>query len=487
MVTAGAIKRLGPYTDVTHISLALTDTLICFEMPFFAIAHMYAFSHTDYIDNNMEYVARMPMYYAIRDAFGLKDVVEDAKSTLRGEGMDYREFEPAEGILHQGSGRERRIKAGLRYADGGKKKYWLPMPADVMERDGTTSRVVDRVGSGADDEDVYAPLLEDQANEVIHDAADLRSGAQDRLLRERRGFELPFDDPDPDEEALYEQSRSYLFGDYLYPCIDASSEMARKAMWDEEERVLRDERNAFFTPLRKPGSPSLGGGPLGYGSVQKRLPLLGRDSANTYAASTSNKGTNVQNPARRGLWNETERVIDKADNLGPEAGDVQLRWTKASQGHGKPSFPVVKPNSHLVLSRSESSSSSSSHSQSSLSGKTKQRQADLPTDAVDLVVENVFVAQEESTKERRRGEPAMRGAGWRKGFTHGNFVPDDKADEDGLRKAETTGDVARHPEDFEDETVVETADEDIARAATPPPHAQVTSPHTPPHEENPWA
>ena len=97
LVSAGAIKRLGPYTDEEHISLGRVDTLICFEMPIFAIAHMYAFSHTDYIDRNVMYAARMPMYYAFRDAFGLKDVIEDARATLRGEGMDYREFEPAEG------------------------------------------------------------------------------------------------------------------------------------------------------------------------------------------------------------------------------------------------------------------------------------------------------------------------------------------------------------------------------------------------------
>ncbi|EJD01357.1 DUF300-domain-containing protein, partial [Fomitiporia mediterranea MF3/22] len=224
LVSAGAIQKLGPYTDQEHISLGLTDTLICFEMPLFAIAHMYAFSHTDYIDRDLMYAARMPMYYAFRDAFGLKDVVEDAKTTLRGEGMDYREFEPAEGFIHQGSGRDRRIKAGLRYAQGGQKKYWLPMPADVTERDGTSSRAR-HVGVQEDDEEVYAPLLEDQAADVVHEASNTR---REKAMIEHRGFELPFGDPDPEEEMLYEQSRKYLFGDYMYPCIDASSEIARK-------------------------------------------------------------------------------------------------------------------------------------------------------------------------------------------------------------------------------------------------------------------
>ncbi|TFY75963.1 hypothetical protein EWM64_g8047, partial [Hericium alpestre] len=128
LVSAGAIKQLGPYADKEHISLALTDTLICLEMPIFAFAHMYAFSHRDYVDPHVSFAGRMPMFYAIRDAFGIKDVVEDTKATLFGKGMDYREFEPSEGHIHQGLGRERRIRAGLRYSKGGKGKYWLPQP-----------------------------------------------------------------------------------------------------------------------------------------------------------------------------------------------------------------------------------------------------------------------------------------------------------------------------------------------------------------------
>ncbi|KAJ3519124.1 hypothetical protein NM688_g9349 [Phlebia brevispora] len=89
LVAAGAITKLGPYTDSEHISLGLTDLLVCLEMPFFAIAHQYAFSTRDFVDPNMKYVARMRMSYAFRDAFSLKDVVEDSKATLRGEGMDY--------------------------------------------------------------------------------------------------------------------------------------------------------------------------------------------------------------------------------------------------------------------------------------------------------------------------------------------------------------------------------------------------------------
>ena len=169
LVAAGIITKLGPYTDSEHISLALTDALVCLEMPFFAIAHQYAFSTVDFVDPHAKYVARMPMWYAFRDAFGLKDVVEDSKATLRGEGMDYREFEPSEGYMHQGAGRDRRIRAGLRYSQGGRRKYWLPQPTNATRPPGNIERRVNKVigrVTGREDEEVHAPLLPQQANKI---------------------------------------------------------------------------------------------------------------------------------------------------------------------------------------------------------------------------------------------------------------------------------------------------------------------------------
>ncbi|KAI5885470.1 DUF300-domain-containing protein, partial [Schizophyllum commune H4-8] len=204
LVAAGAIARLGPYTDAERISLGLSDTLICIEMPFFAIAHWYAFSFTDFVDETKAFVARMPFYYALRDAFGIKDVVEDFKTTMRGEGMDYREFEPSEGFIHQGLGRERRIRAGLRYSKGGKRKYWLPRPASARD-DNPVTRGIHRA---LDNEDAHAPLLASEAADVVHAAPDMRR--------------------DADEDQLYDHCRHYIFGDYNYPCVDVSSEAARR-------------------------------------------------------------------------------------------------------------------------------------------------------------------------------------------------------------------------------------------------------------------
>jgi hypothetical protein len=253
LVAADVISKLGPYTDSEHISLGLTDTLICVEMPFFAIAHMYAFSYRDFVKSSPStkvHVARMRIGYAVRDAFGLKDLVEDTKTTLRGEGINYRAFEPSEGGMHIGAARERRIRAGLRYSAGGKRKYWLPEVTGLADgnaegdRRGWFGRVTNN------DEDVTAPLLAEHAENVVHPASDMQYQEQRQTIR------IPGDDvhvEDDDEYALhfndglatvddtlYEHAKNYVFGDYAYPVVDVSSEEARYAMWAAEERIVRE-------------------------------------------------------------------------------------------------------------------------------------------------------------------------------------------------------------------------------------------------------
>ncbi|KAG8221450.1 organic solute transporter Ostalpha-domain-containing protein, partial [Butyriboletus roseoflavus] len=271
LVAVGVITRLGPYTDNEHISLGLTDTLICIEMPFFAAAHMYAFSYRDFTKPPTStlgksrlqiYVARMTLGYALRDAFGLKDLVEDTRTTLRGEGINYRAFEPSEGGMHIGAARDHRIRAGLRYAAGGKRKYWLPEAH--LEGEG----------------DVTAPLFTADTEDAVHDASDMqycRGGSRipgdDVDVEDVDEYALTFSDalagPEGADEVLYEHAKKYVFGDYLYPVVDVSSEEARRAIWEEEERVVREITSSGFG--RHEGTFS------GYGATQS-----GERRARTY-------------------------------------------------------------------------------------------------------------------------------------------------------------------------------------------------------------
>ena len=473
LVAAGAIRHLGPYTDNERISVGLTDMLICFEMPLFAIAHLYAFSFQDFVDPHASFVARMPIKYAIKDSFCIKDVVEDSKATLRGEGMDYREFEPSEGFLHQGTGRERRIRAGLRYTEGGKKKYWLPNQVNAEPRG--------RFGRGLDqDDEVYAPLLEGQARSVFHIAPDLQSPGQEdpALLLEgsnaAEGFDLPFGDLDEVDEELFQNSKKYLFGDYNYPVIDVSSEYARKLMWEEEERILRDEHSANYTPI--PGPRRVLG--QSYGAV-----------------SQTPASAKVRSP-------DHERIIDY--DLPPDdgPGGVRLGWTKSQPtAPSQQSVPQIRIRQVSANDSSPSSPSSltppvTSSRKSTRGAVPPVKDRILPPDAVDLMVEDEAAA-ERIAKGKKSSAP---GPPLRKVYRRGYVAENEEENKRGVFEIERDRppvdlETARDRESEEVEVIIEGGEE---RLVVPETHGEaVLGTGTPSHmkgafgpsddDPNPWA
>lgn len=514
LVSAGLIKKLGPYTDIEHISMGLTDMLVCLEMPIFAVAHMYAFAPSDFMEKHLHYVARMPMLYAFKDAFGVKDVVEDSRATLRGEGFNYRAFEPSEGFLHQGAGRENRIKAGLRYSKGGKKKYWLPLPAEGRAAPGKLERRVNNVVErlGGEGEEVHAPLLEVEADDVVHLAPDLqRDGpSQDPEWdwhggegSGEVGFDLPFGESDPEDEKLYSESKRYLFGDYNYPNIDVSSEMARGQIWDDEERVLRDERGAWMRDGK------------GYGALGVHpYPRIDVSHAGTPAS-----GSGKQRERNEDYFGPTmaERQVDYEQDRTPgeDSGDFKLKWTNVrragSSSRSRPGSAVGSPK--LTTTGRErkrsllaSPGSGASSPGSSTSGKarrsppTPHNDRPLPPDAVDLVVEDPDAAHDEAEHERRKGEPAISGSGLRKVFRRGFEVPhsdgtvtqgevqvaeeeaEPSGDKDSVAHHHEVGDVK---EMDEEQNVLEEVEGVVAKAETPPAHARVFQVGE--DDDNPWA
>lgn len=525
LVAAGVIAKLGPYTDPEHVSAGLNNLLICMEMPFFAFAHMYAFSYQDFVDPNHTFVARMPIYYAFRDAFGSQDVVEDFKTTLRGEGMDYREFEPAEGYMHQGVGRDRRIRAGLRYSKGGQRKYWLPKATKDTRPPGRGERAVNRAiakVAGEDQcENLHAPLLARDAESVVHLAPDMQDDVEETIWsdpNQEDGYELPFGDLDDADEELFDHSKKYLFGDYNYPCIDVSSESARTVIWDEEERVLRDERGAWFSPIR---------GAKGQAAMQSR----DRPVWEGYGAvsSSSRPGQRNDHPRQQHFYDENStrgNIIDHDRDrsiIPAEPKDVGLSWTNSRRNTGSHSRPpqarnAHTPNRHSASSSPRPSSAASGGGMSPINrirsppslSRTNSRTPQppiLPPDAVDLVVEDHFAAEEDQTRERRKGEPATRSSGLRKVYRRG-FV---SHGEDGefLEYEEELGEGNSRKEDVREQIVHTIRDEEnddsrssgssssqphvveevIARIGTPPLHARVQaySYSDIPDHDNPWA
>lgn len=188
----GAIPNDVKGYTADNLAAAIQDALICFEMPLFAVAHWYAFSWQDYADVTIS-AARMPVKFALRDAFGFRDLVQDTKETFAGKNYDYRLFDSKDNVIaHEAStSRVARMKEGMRYERGGKGKYWLPSPSEVNSR---------------------TPLLSGQSSR--HDSA-VNGRKQGGRAHDYRAAE-PDEEVglEPDDERLYSKARELEFGDW---------------------------------------------------------------------------------------------------------------------------------------------------------------------------------------------------------------------------------------------------------------------------------
>ena len=154
-------------------------------MPIFAITHWYAFSWHDYADKSIS-AARLPVIYALRDAFGPQDLIEDTKMTLRGENYEYRLFDSGDNIIPhaESASRVKRVMDGMRYERGGKGKYWIPRPGEVNSRTplltGETSSGRGRRSSTLERFRAYGELeestLEDEDERLLTKARALEFG-----------------------------------------------------------------------------------------------------------------------------------------------------------------------------------------------------------------------------------------------------------------------------------------------------------------------
>jgi len=211
-VWLGAIPDVSKAYTADNLAAAIQDALICFEMPLFAIGHWYAFSWKDYSDKTIS-DARMPVRYALRDAFGPRDLIEDAKETFYGTQYEYRYFDAEDNVLaHEASrSREARMKEGMRYERGGKGKYWLPEATKPNAK---------------------TPLLAQVTDSHARTMSPTGGKSQSPSKRNGAARYSPPNEPedtslDAEEERLYASARALEFGDWNYPVINTHYATAR--------------------------------------------------------------------------------------------------------------------------------------------------------------------------------------------------------------------------------------------------------------------
>ncbi|KAK9332172.1 organic solute transporter Ostalpha-domain-containing protein [Lipomyces starkeyi] len=212
MVLLGIIKDVGYYTP-NNVARVVQNSLMCVELLLFAIGHWYAFSWKDYVDNSIG-SARMPVYYALRDAFGMGDVVEDFKDTFRGEQYQYRFFDSVGAIEHpESAARLARLREGLRYQRGGEAKYWLPKPSN--RRSTSISELLRNGISEAGGSSVgYIAVPRDDPNENRRLSVSPYAEDEEESVGMREEWVL-----DKDTEDLFRTAKAMEYGDYHYPVV----------------------------------------------------------------------------------------------------------------------------------------------------------------------------------------------------------------------------------------------------------------------------
>ncbi|KAK6907299.1 hypothetical protein I204_03782 [Kwoniella mangroviensis CBS 8886] len=530
LVAVKAIKRVGPYTDPEHMSLALVDSLVCFEMPIFAIAHQYAFQASDYIDQHHIYAARLPFIYAFRDAFGFKDVWEDTKDTFKGRGVSYQAYEPAEGGLHYGLGRQRRIRAGLRYSKGGKAKYWMPMPGDEARNKGETgplSALKRRVDVRLAAREGYAPLLPQQAARVVRDDPNgvhegTFGGIFDSDSSDSDAPSISFHSVDEDEDTLYERARRIGYAGF--PNVDVSKEEKQKRLWQAEEGILAGKWNrSYSNDLLRPPIGDRGTSASSAGSRRsdksrgkgKGKNDKGKGKKAVYGA-WADKVTQVDrqphapnghstNPSGEGDWlydgdNERPDAWHHPSNNAHEAkkgeNQNQLRWTRKQLHKIKEVSDSLKiphqdgnnnnPSKSPFSLGEDESSESEIDTDDSVSPASSSKP--LPSDAVDLVKDDLNAVEKAREREIRRGEPqtkapqhvykkTLRDSNEQKGEGRIEGIERVYISHDDLPSSSTEENVNGGGNDSE---VVERVETSIA--ISPPKHAMSLD-----IEDNPWA
>ncbi|KAJ5679208.1 hypothetical protein N7462_007452 [Penicillium macrosclerotiorum] len=262
----GALGSVAGYSP-DNLAAAIQDALICYEMPIFAIAHWYAFSWHDYADPTIS-AARLPMKYALRDAFGPRDLVEDTKITFRGDSYDYRIFDSGDNIIAhaESHSRVKRMMDGMRYERGGKAKYWIPKPGEASKPGEVSSRT---------------PLLAGGESSNRSSRNERGSRGSNERYRSYSEIEVTLDD---DDEQLFIKARALEFGDWNYPVITA-------------HEVPRDQR------LSRPGGyqqDSFAGGDVKKSRSHRKGRASGSsDGRNQNNSRRSSKSSTAPGPLQR--------------------------------------------------------------------------------------------------------------------------------------------------------------------------------------------
>ncbi|KAK4697052.1 hypothetical protein P7C71_g964, partial [Lecanoromycetidae sp. Uapishka_2] len=188
----------------------------------------YNVSVTDYADATIS-AARMPVKYALRDAFGPRDLIEDTKETFGGKHYEYRVFDTGDNVLahEESESRAARMLEGMRFERGGKGKYWIPKPGEINSR---------------------TPLL--SGGPGPSRAATMSYSKSGRDLEEDHETEVEEAKLDAEDERLFTTAKALEFGDWNYPVITAHVPAAERWLGADPELITTSTNRNLLQPTK---------------------------------------------------------------------------------------------------------------------------------------------------------------------------------------------------------------------------------------------
>ncbi|KAJ3106968.1 hypothetical protein HDU97_005249 [Phlyctochytrium planicorne] len=234
LVWAGVVKGKEEKYSANNIALALQDLLILLEIVPLAFLHWHAFPWEDYDDSRLS--SRIALPHAIRDVFGIKDILQDYYHTLYGTTFHFQSEEQRrrrqQAYRYRGrgyqysSGPNAEAREGLLEDDedgsggfgGGRAK---------SEGSGLVKDRVPREGYGT----LYgAPSSSSSSaggGAVGGYSASSSSASFGGVGGEGwKGVEFGDPEDDPDLEVMFESARRMVYGDSNFPVISTDPRFA---------------------------------------------------------------------------------------------------------------------------------------------------------------------------------------------------------------------------------------------------------------------
>lgn len=179
-------------------TMVFQSGLLCLEVIPFAVGHWYAFSYKEFDMYHLPNCGKVLFFHALKDCCGMVDLYIDFKMTYQGESYRYQNFDSVEALIsHPASGsRATRIQSGMRYVDGGSKKYWLPVKKDALTKSSKSLR--------------YSNFME-QTVPLLQQKPDSISSIRGLYMDEQDG------EWTRDDEVYDDVRANHPFGDRNYP------------------------------------------------------------------------------------------------------------------------------------------------------------------------------------------------------------------------------------------------------------------------------